>query len=207
MEYLSFGPFLERCRFHHLASLAPPQSAPKTALVFGDGDGRFLARLLAANPALHADAVDLSPAMLRLLNNRARRIGVENRLTATCADARTYQPANDRYDLIVTHFFLDCLTADEAAALIARLRPHLSPGTGWLVSEFQIPTGSRFRAACARTLIAFLYASFRLLTGLTVRQIPPWRTLLTQAGFVPESTHTGLGDLLISEIWRLQNQP
>lgn len=207
MEYLSFGPLLERCRFHHLASLAPPRSAPKSALVFGDGDGRFLARLLAANPALHADAVDLSPAMLRLLSNRARRIGVDDRLTVTCSDARSYQPPTDRYDLVVTHFFLDCLTQDEAASLIARLRPHLSPGARWLVSEFQIPTGSRLRAACARTLIAFLYASFRLLTGLTVRQIPPWRTLLTQAGFVPESTHTELGGLLVSELWRQHNQP
>lgn len=202
MEYLSFGPFLERCRFHHLSTLSPTQSAPKKALVLGDGDGRFLARLLAVNPELHADAVDLSPGMLRLLRDHAHRIDAQRRLTTTCTDARTFIPADAGYDLVVTHFFLDCLTASETASLIGRLRPHLQPGAQWLVSEFQIPTGSRLRAACARALIATLYASFRLLTGLRVRQIPPWRTLLVQSGFTPKSRHTELGGVLISEIWQ-----
>lgn len=203
MEYLSFGPLLERCRFHHLATLTHSPSHPKKALVFGDGDGRFLARLLAANPELHADAVDLSPAMLRLLRNRAHSIRAQHRLTTTCADARTYTPTGQGYDLIVTHFFLDCLTADEAASLMGRLRPHLDPGAQWLVSEFQIPTGSRLLAACARTVIAGLYAAFRVLTSLRVRQIPPWRILLAQAGFASKSTHTELGGLLVSELWYL----
>jgi SAM-dependent methyltransferase len=203
MEYLSFGPLLERCRFHHLGALASSQSAAKNALVIGDGDGRFLARLLAANPSLHAEAVDASPSMLNLLRNRAARIGAQDRLTTTCADARTFEPPANRYDLVVTHFFLDCLTADETVTLIARLRPHLAPGARWLVSEFQIPTESRFRAACARVLIGSLYTAFRVLTGLTVRQIPPWRTILAQSGFTPQSTHTELGGLLVSELWHL----
>ncbi|HEX4067944.1 MAG TPA: class I SAM-dependent methyltransferase [Acidobacteriaceae bacterium] len=207
MEYLSFGPLLERCRFHHLAALAqspaPLLSVSKKALVFGDGDGRFLARLLAANPELHADAVDASPAMLRLLRDRVAHISAQDRLTTTCADARTFEPAVNNYDLVATHFFLDCLTASETTALIARLRPHLAPGARWLVSEFHTPRGSQFRAACARTLIASLYAAFRILTGLKVRQIPPWQALLAQSGFTPCSTHSELGGLLVSELWQL----
>ncbi|HEX4039992.1 MAG TPA: methyltransferase domain-containing protein [Acidobacteriaceae bacterium] len=202
MEYLSFGPWLERCRFAHLAAVAG--AVPQKALAFGDGDGRFLTRLLAANPALHAEAVDLSPAMLRLLGDRAGGAGAESRLTTTCADVRTFTPPGSGYDLVVTHFFLDCLSPAETAALIARVRPHLAPGAVWLVSEFEVATASRLRALLARGVIAFLYAAFRVLTGLGVRRIPPWRALLAGAGFTPQASRGFLGGLLVSELWRFE---
>jgi len=204
MEYVSFGPWLEQCRFAPLAALVPPRGSAKKALVLGDGDGRFLARLLAASPALHAEAVDGSPGMLRLLRGRARRSGAEDRLTPVCADARTFTPPGKDYDLVVTHFFLDCLTADETAALLDRVRPQLAPGALWLVSEFDVPAGSRLRAALARGLITALYAAFRILTGLSVRQMPPWRALLTEAGFAPQASRAFLGGLVVSELWSYQ---
>jgi hypothetical protein len=198
MEYLSFGPMLERCRFFFLPELAHS----RRALVLGDGDGRFLARLLAASPSLHAEAVDASPAMLRLLQARVAHLGMQVRLTTTCADARTFHPPAGPYDLIATHFFLDCLTESEAQDLVVRLRPRLTPGALWVVSEFQIPAGKPFQAWLARRIIAFLYSAFRLLTGLAVRQIPPWPTLLTRSGFTRKSSRTWLGGLLVSELWQ-----
>ena len=68
LEYATFGRALERCRFHFLPAL----TGARRALVLGDGDGRFLARLLRANPELEADVVDCSPAMLRLLQRTAQ---------------------------------------------------------------------------------------------------------------------------------------
>jgi ubiquinone/menaquinone biosynthesis C-methylase UbiE len=201
MEYLSFGPMLERCRFQYISAIARSRPAPQTALVLGDGDGRFLARLLAAAPNLHADAIDASPAMLRLLRARIARLGAQSRLTTTCADARTFEPSSTGYDLVCTHFFLDCLTAREVDRLIARIHPHLTPGAQWLVSEFQIPTGSPLPAWLARAIVTALYAAFRLLTGLTVRQIPPWSTLLASYGFQRKLAHSWLGGLLVSEQW------
>lgn len=199
MEYLSFGPMLERCRFFHLPSLA----RARRALIIGDGDGRFLARCLAAHRELHAVAIDASPAMLRLLISRAARVGASDRVTTFCADARTFAPpdGSSGYDLVVTHFFLDCLTPSEAAGLMARLRPSLAPRALWLVSEFQIPD-SPVQAWLARRMISGLYAAFRLLTGLRVRQIPPWQQLLARAGFTRAASRTWLGGLLVSELWQ-----
>jgi SAM-dependent methyltransferase len=197
MEYLSFGRVLERCRFFYL----PRLSNARRALVLGDGDGRFLARLLAANPQLHADAIDASPAMLRLLESRAARAGARHRVSTHCADARAFAPANT-YDLVVTHFFLDCLAPAEVVSLIARLRPHLVPGARWLVSEFQVPTHNRACAWIARRIIASLYAAFRLLTGLRVSQIPPWQDFLSCAGFARQACRLWLGGLLVSELWQ-----
>ncbi|HEX3986622.1 MAG TPA: class I SAM-dependent methyltransferase [Acidobacteriaceae bacterium] len=200
LEYLSFGPMLERCRFHHLPVLA---SANVTrALVLGDGDGRFLARFLGACPHSAADAVDASPAMLRRLSARAARRGAEHRLATICTDARSFTPSAYGYDLVATHFFLDCLTEAETEALIGRILPHLTPDARWVVSEFQVPSGSRTKAAFARALIAGLYTAFRWLTGLRTRRIPPWRALLERSGFTCAASQSFLGGLLVTDLWR-----
>ena len=201
MEVLSFGPMLERCRFSSIGELGQC----RRALVLGDGDGRFVARLLKAHPQLRADAVDASPAMLRLLEARVRRAGAAVRLTTRCADARSFEPRRSAsgcgYDLVATHFFLDCLTEDETEELIARVRPCLAPGAVWVVSEFAVPEGRRMRAWWARRVIGFLYAAFRVLTGLAVREVPPWPALLARHGFTRRRSQLWLGGLLVSEVW------
>ncbi|MFP5226779.1 MAG: class I SAM-dependent methyltransferase [Acidobacteriota bacterium] len=203
MEYLSFGPMLERCRFHHI----PAVKGARRALVVGDGDGRFLARLLAAAPHLRADAVDGSSAMLHLLRRRIALQGDLRRITATCADARIFTPSSGGYDLVVTHFFLDCLTERETEGLVACLRPGLVPGARWLVSEFQVPEGGGLRKGLARAVIGGLYAAFGWLTGLRVRRIPEWRVVLKRHGFARRAAHTWLGGLLVSEVWEVAEQP
>ncbi|HVZ85010.1 MAG TPA: class I SAM-dependent methyltransferase, partial [Terracidiphilus sp.] len=149
MEAASFGPFLMRARCAFLAETASAQHA----LVLGDGDGRFTARLLAANPSVLIDAIDASPAMLAALLRNAGPHAA--RVTIHCTDIRTWQPAA-RYDLIVTHFFLDCLSTAEVAALAARLRACAAPGALWLVSDFAIPA-NLFGRAIAHPLVAALY--------------------------------------------------
>src|SRR6185437_264248 len=128
LEYLTFGPMLERCRFCRI----PELTGARRALVLGDGDGRFLARLLAANPALEADVVDQSPAMLRLLQARAAAAGSGSRIRIHQTDALTFQPAEAAYDLVVTHFFLDCFTTGQMRGLVENLSPHLLPGALWI---------------------------------------------------------------------------
>ena len=73
------------------------------ALILGDGDGRFTARLLAAYPEMRADAVDGSAVMLDLL----RRRSPQDRVTIHQADVRRFTPTFAP-DLVVTHF---CWTA------------------------------------------------------------------------------------------------
>jgi SAM-dependent methyltransferase len=67
MEALSFGGWLWRCRCAFLGEMC----SARRALVVGDGDGRFTARLLEKNRAVLVDAVDISPAMLEALVRRA----------------------------------------------------------------------------------------------------------------------------------------
>ena len=197
LEYFTFGRALERCRIHFLPRLLDR----KQALVFGDGDGRFLAALLAANPHLEADAVDTSAAMLRLLERRAQAAAPNSstRLRTHHTSALTFTPERT-YDLIATHFFLDCLTQPELNALCTRITPHLTPQALWLVSDFRIPTGPMRWPA--RILVRALYLGFRLLTGLHTTALPDHAAALTAAGLTRIAYHHSLAGLLTTELWQ-----
>jgi SAM-dependent methyltransferase len=200
LEYLTLGTALTRCRNTFLAQLGDRRHA----LVLGDGDGRFLARLLSANSRLYADAVDISPAMLRLL---ARRAHAAHPTAAT--RLRTFQtsalnfdaPSEIPYDLVVTHFFLDCFTRSELDLLVRRLRSHLAPGALWVLSDFRIPHGPLRWPA--RALIRSLYCAFRILTGLRTDRLPDYTATLTSAGFVRTARQLSFGGILGAELWVL----
>jgi SAM-dependent methyltransferase len=196
MEYFTFGRALERCRTHFLPQLADR----RTALVLGDGDGRFLASLLAANPTLHADAVDTSSAMLRLLTRRAQSAApdAQTRLRTHHTSALDFTPTHT-YDLIVTHFFLDCLTQSELNLLATNLARHAAPNALWLISDFRIPAGPM--RGPARILVRLLYLAFRLLTGLRTTALPDHAAALASAGFTCIAQHPSLAGLLTSELW------
>src|SRR5579863_2788365 len=116
MEWVTFGPFLSKCRLAFLSEMRNSRSA----LVIGDGDGRFAARLLQHNPLVMVDAVDASHAMLREL---VRGAGLNAaRVRAHAADARQFNFAEVCPDLVATHFFLDCLTTAEVESLAKKLR-------------------------------------------------------------------------------------
>jgi hypothetical protein len=198
MEFFSFGPWLALTRRTFLGRL----TQARRALVLGDGDGRFTASLLRANPTVRIDAVDASSAMLHAL---LRRAGADaDRVHICLADVRDCQPpaaiVAPPYDLIATHFFLDCLTTLEIQSLASTLRLAGSSSTLWVVSDFAIPPGWRGRFI-ARPVVASLYFSFALLTGLAVRTLPDHGFALRQAGFTPLDRRSRLGGLLIAELW------
>ncbi len=202
LERLTCGPVLQRTRTHHLPDLADR----RYALILGDGDGRFTAALLARNRAVCVHAVDTSLSMLHLLHRNSTRATASAfaRLRITHADALT-TPTISGTDLIVTHFFLDCLTQPQLEALIARLAPTLAPGALWLISDFRIPRGLLHLPA--RLLVRALYLAFRLFTGLRVTRLPDPSSALLAAGFTLLAAHRPFMGLLTTELWQRPNAP
>jgi SAM-dependent methyltransferase len=198
LEYLTLGAALENCRNHYL----PQLHSHNRALILGDGDGRFLAQLLKQNQHLRADAVDISATMLQLLSKRCATAtpNAAPRLRTHHANALT-SPLEGPYDLVVTHFFLDCLSQPDLNALITRIAPTLTPGALWLISDFRIPRGPM--RLPARALVRTLYLAFRLLTGLRTTRLPDHATPLTQAGLARISTQHRLAGLLTTELWQI----
>jgi ubiquinone/menaquinone biosynthesis C-methylase UbiE len=199
LEYATFGPMLQRCRTALLPRLAPARHA----LILGDGNGRFLEQLLRAQPGLRCDSVDISPAMLARQHARLPDGGLAAGARFYQADLRRFTPPGASYDLVVSHFFLDCLNDAEVEALIACIRPRLTPDAAWLVSEFAVAPRGLWRWAC-RCLIRGLYLAFALLTGLETRRLPDYSAALRRHGFHLAAEQKLLGGLLRAQLWMLR---
>jgi ubiquinone/menaquinone biosynthesis C-methylase UbiE len=195
LEYLVLGRSLERTRLHFL----PRLNSARNALILGDGDGRFVARLLAMNPGLHATAVDSSAEMLKLLQQRCAPY--VDRLKIFHGDVMRLSPASETsYDLVVTHFFLDCFEETQIDELISRLAPALEPTALWLFSDFRLPRG--ILRLPTRMMIRGLYLAFRILTGLRTTRLPRHDTPLAKAGFERIDQQTFLAGILTTELWQ-----
>ena len=172
------------------------------ALVLGDGDGRFTARLLARNAKVQVTAVDASGAMLRLLSRRCA--GYQHRLNVVQCDVRGYCPEPGS-DLVVTHFLLDCFTDDEVNSIVPRVAATAAQNAFWLVSEFHVPGG--WLAWPAWLFVRGLYLAFRTLTGLRVTRLPDYAVTLRRCGFEILAEAESLGGMLTSQIWKNEAEP
>jgi ubiquinone/menaquinone biosynthesis C-methylase UbiE len=190
MEFAVFGRTLERCRFHFL----PDISNARRALVLGDGDGRFLRRLLDSCPNLSADYVDSSAAMLA----RAKHTSGSARANYHHADVLSTPLPAANYDLVATHFLLDCFTAEQQGEFAERIAI-TAPNARWLVSEFRIPQGPLGRPA--RAMIGLMYRFFRIATGLKTRSLSDHRPALQASGFRLIATQPHAQGLVVSELW------
>jgi ubiquinone/menaquinone biosynthesis C-methylase UbiE len=197
MEYFSFGPYLEQCRKLRIQEMALCQRA----LVYGDGDGRFLAALMRSLPKLRATAVDASWEML---HQAAQRLPPGSEVRLVQADALEYEAAElpeTPFDLIVTHFFLDCFDEAEMASLLSRINAAAEENALWVVSEFAIPQRNPARLVGV-LIVRGLYLAFGLLTGLRTRRLPDYGRVMQEGGWMLEDREELLLGLLVSESWR-----
>lgn len=196
LEYSAFGSALQNRRREYLDEVA----GARRVLILGDGDGRFTAEFLHRNRLASAESIDSSAGMLHLARKRVRRsAGNEERVRFHQGDARTVE-LHGRYDLIVTHFFLDCFRPDELEQLTARMAAVTSPGALWLVSEFHVPA-SGIRRLAARLLTGAMYLFFRATTGLTTSSLPDYSKILAANEFFRVKQRSVWGGFLVSELW------
>ncbi len=200
LEYTAFGSGLQRRRTHFLERV----KSSRFALVLGDGDGRFLEELLAANAAVQVDSVDMSRRMTAIARDRlARRFGSAcgERVRFIEADARAVRIPRTSYDLVATHFFLDCFTDGELAPLVERIANVSAPGACWIVSEFRQPRAG-MAAVHARLWLWAMYTFFRVTAGLKTRQLPDYSSMLRSNGFTLIEQNASRFQLIGSELWR-----
>jgi hypothetical protein len=158
---------------------------------------------------MQAVAVDSSQTMLSLLQAQCDAADLSQQIEPLHSDAlgaplqqrlRTAAIKRQPFDTVVTHFLLDCLTEPQLSTLTRRIVPAVTPDALWLVSEFHIPTGPM--RLPARLLIGGLYRIFGLLTGLRVRHLPDYASILSTHGFIRIAAQPRLGGMLVSELWQ-----
>jgi len=197
MEFLAAGGILQRCRTAFLAEA----SNCRRALLLGEGPGRFLVALLRENPHLEVTCIERSPRMIEEACREVRRHGLNvAQIRFEQDDALTWQPPRHEFDLIVTHFFLDCFQRDELEGLVAKVAASATGEARWLLADFRMPEAG-WRRWRARAVLALMYAFFRLTTGLSASRLTPPDGFLEAAGFRLAAQRLANFGLARSELW------
>jgi SAM-dependent methyltransferase len=214
LEFLFAGPTLQRCRTAWLADEA--LSSCRSVLIVGEGDGRFLAECAARLPEAEILCVDGSAGMLQAARQRlaaGKEMGLPSgmeplkslpgvaRIRFQQAVMPDWVPPAGQFDLIVTHFFLDCFTAEDLEKVISSLAAAAKPDAVWLLADFQIPRRPWLARLRARFIVGTAYVFFRLVAGLKVRRLADPQPLLEARGFRRLGLRTWSWGMLHSGMW------
>ncbi|MDB6112630.1 MAG: Methyltransferase type 12 [Pedosphaera sp.] len=197
MERVLAGRKLHRCRTAFLKSIP----VPRNALLLGEGNGRFLAELLRRYPATHCNCVDGSARMLDCARNRLRAEGLGiDAVEFVQADILDWSPPRKAFDLIVSHFFLDCFRPDQLQHLVPRMAGAAGPGAQWLLADFREPSSglAKWRA---RLILRSMYLFFRHAARLPATQLTPPDAFLVEQGFELVGRRVFDWGLLHSDQW------
>jgi SAM-dependent methyltransferase len=201
MEFVIAGGLLHRCRTAFLDQAA----RAKRALLLGEGPGRYLVELLRVNPRAQVTCVDSSVRMLAVARQRVRARGLpDERVQFVCADCAAWPGVGGPFDLVATHFFLDCFRPDQLAQLIPKIAEAASPGATWVLSDFRVPPGGWQRLR-ARAVLKLAYLFFRWTTGLPASGLTPPQPFLEAAAFCLVQQRVFHHGLLHADLWRKTN--
>jgi SAM-dependent methyltransferase len=192
---------LQRARIACLDAIG----SPRRALIVGEGNGRFLAALLQRHPLIRIDCVDSSERMLELARRHVLRT-VPNEMSRVAffrQDVTSLAP-NDRYDLIVTHFLLDCFSTQQVGDIVARLAQAAAPNAIWLLADFRVAEAGLARIH-ARVWLTVMYWFFRSVARIDARELVDPSPFLRAEGFTLERQQLFRLGMLKSESWQKGN--
>jgi SAM-dependent methyltransferase len=199
LETIAFGNDLQRARVACLGEIR----SPHRALIVGEGNGRFLCELVRRHPGVEVDCVDASPQMLELARQQIERASPTDvpRVRYLQRDIASWSPPQNEFDLIVTHFFLDCFSQDRVAEIVARLSNAAAKNAAWLLADFRIPAG-RFARWRAGLLLAAMYRFFRFTAGIEAQKLVDPSPFLRAEGFTLARQNLLRLGMVKSELWR-----
>jgi hypothetical protein len=211
MERMLAGKKLHRCR----CAFVDRVPAPQNILILGEGPGRFLVECVRRFPQASITCVEESAKMIaEARSNLARHQLSADRVTFIQSDAmpwleqqrqrrqqqRPHEARPNEFELIVTHFFLDCFRADQLETLVPAIASVATKDAHWLLADFQQASRGwrRWRSRCILTI---MYTFFRAVTRLPAASLTPPDPYLQRAGFSLRERQEYEWGLLKSDWW------
>ena len=113
-----------------------------------------------------------------------------------------FEPARS-YDLVVSHFFLDCFEREGIRSISDSVSGCLEAGGTWLISDFQMPEKGFFRRFRARLLLWLMYRFFAITAGLKTRSLVDPSPVLDEFGFALDRRDVSNFGFLRADRWIL----
>ena len=196
MEAVCAGDLLQRCRVRWLDEV----KSSRRVLLVGEGNGRMLRACARAMPQSEFVVLDQSAAMLARAQRTWEKCGQRQRVTFTRVDLREWNARSERFDLVITNFFLDCFASDELLGVITRIAAAATPEARWLNADFTVPLRGWQRLR-AQVGLKLAYSFFRWTTGIAADRIVDPSRFLIAAGFALHARERFDSGLLYAELW------
>jgi hypothetical protein len=141
--------------------------------------------------------------MIQLTRSRVRRTCPESfsHVHFFCEDILKWSPQKS-YDLLVTHFFLDCFPRNELSLVVEKLAHAATPNAAWLIADFTKPR-TRFARAYGRLLLNLMYTFFGMAAGIAARELVDPFPYLNENGFSRASLQVSEASLVRSDLYLL----
>jgi len=194
MEALSGGRMLQQARTVWLDELKDC----RRILSAGEGHGRFADACTTRFPKAELTCIEASGAMIAAAKKHLDH--AERKVRWHHSELLRW-PTDEKFDAIVTCFFLDCFPPDALAAVVKKLADCTTPDAVWIVVDFALPAKgpARWRAQFVHAL---MYAFFRRVVGLPARRLTAPDALLRARGFQLIGRREYNWGLLHADLWR-----
>ncbi len=192
LERAAFGRALERARNAFIERI----TRQDRLLLVGEGNGRFAAECLRRKIGGSITVVDSSAKMLRSLRARIGRIAPRTSIELIEADFLRWAADGNRFDGIVTHFFLDLFRPDRQRQVIERIAALSARDAIWVDVDFE-PGGGSF---VHRSIDWMQYRFDHLVNGVEADRHYDPRKLIRDAGWQCLESRRFSGGSVVAEL-------
>ncbi len=168
LTQMVYGSAIRKSQIRFLRAIPPDCKV----LILGGGTGWILPELFLLRPDCEVWYIDSSEKMLDIAQRRNTGDRIHFML-GTTADI----PA-ERFDVIMTFFFLDLFSPMTLEKMISEIRFAAKPIVLWLAADFT--NGKKW---WQKFLLRIMYQFFRSTCHIEARRLPDWGRFIEQAGF------------------------
>ncbi|WP_028982214.1 class I SAM-dependent methyltransferase [Sporocytophaga myxococcoides] len=181
--------------------LIPLLPVKKSCLIIGGGTGTFLKSLLLAGKVKRIVYLDISEHMLDQASAKIKDLNHEC-LVEFRRGSFDKITEDEKFDLIVTNFFLDLFSLTELKIWIRFIGDKLSDEGLFYFTDLQIVRGKTFRTFMNNMYIKVLYFFFRNTTAISGKTLIDLRTEILQSGFTVVHEKGYMKELFYSAIFK-----
>jgi ubiquinone/menaquinone biosynthesis C-methylase UbiE len=175
LEHIVYSSALDQAR----TSFVERIDRGKKLLLIGEGNGRFLAEILAQKRTDSITVVDASAKMLAATKQRIRNSEGRERIQWVHADFLKWRLPIDRFDGVITHFFLDLFEPPKISLICQKIAQLTAREGFWIDVDFMSGPGDlRYKS-----LMWAQYRFFRILAGIEAARLHDPLTLIQEAGW------------------------
>jgi ubiquinone/menaquinone biosynthesis C-methylase UbiE len=166
--------------------------AMSRVLIMGGGTGWIVKELFAINRTCSVVYVEASQKMIE---QSKQKIHPEDFSRIEFLQ-QTDIPSHERYDVVLTNFFLDLFPEDKLVSVVKQLGSTMKDDGFWIVTDFV-----NERKLWQRFLLATMYIFFHVVSKIEATSLPSWKEHLHAEGLQVKEQQKFYGNFIASILY------